>query len=326
MNSWETQLRKGVIELAILAWVVRGETYGYEVVEQLRVQPGLALTESTVYPVLTRLARRWLPGGQAGPLGDRPPAPLLPADRSRPIAAQPDDSRLANPRRLDQFAPSRPRDPATRGGPRMTTAVASPSEVNTLNEEAQSLIDARLDTIERMLAGRTTRGDRLAIVREVEAQLQEYLAERTPGDTDGDAVIAALARLDPPEAFLADGMSPARPARHSSPVRPRVASSAPPRPIGATAARMSALVGLAGVLTFLLMMPGVFRMLAARGRPDGLLLILPPLLGLVYFQSITAVGLAAYSRFVSRWAIIGICLGLIAAALGAVGPLFLMLH
>ncbi len=57
MNSWETQLRKGVIELAILAWVVRGETYGYEVVEHLRRLDGLALTESTVYPVLTRLAR-----------------------------------------------------------------------------------------------------------------------------------------------------------------------------------------------------------------------------------------------------------------------------
>ena len=57
MTSWETQLRKGVIELAVLAWVVRGETYGYEVVEQLRRLDGLALTESTVYPVLTRLAR-----------------------------------------------------------------------------------------------------------------------------------------------------------------------------------------------------------------------------------------------------------------------------
>ena len=57
LNSWETQLRKGVVELAVLAWVVRGETYGYEVVEQLRQLDGLALTESTVYPVLTRLVR-----------------------------------------------------------------------------------------------------------------------------------------------------------------------------------------------------------------------------------------------------------------------------
>ena len=57
MNRWETQLRKGVVELAILAAIGRGETYGYRIVEQLKGLEGLELTESTVYPVLTRLAR-----------------------------------------------------------------------------------------------------------------------------------------------------------------------------------------------------------------------------------------------------------------------------
>ncbi len=57
MNPWETQLRKGVVELAVLASIGRGETYGYRIVEQLQKLEGLALTESTVYPVLTRLAR-----------------------------------------------------------------------------------------------------------------------------------------------------------------------------------------------------------------------------------------------------------------------------
>src|SRR4051812_42799046 len=57
MNPWETQLRKGVVELAILASIARGESYGYQIVERLRDLGGLALTESTVYPVLTRLAR-----------------------------------------------------------------------------------------------------------------------------------------------------------------------------------------------------------------------------------------------------------------------------
>jgi PadR family transcriptional regulator PadR len=57
MSQWETQLRKGVVELAVLAAIARGETYGYRIVEGLQGLDGLALTESTVYPVLTRLAR-----------------------------------------------------------------------------------------------------------------------------------------------------------------------------------------------------------------------------------------------------------------------------
>jgi PadR family transcriptional regulator PadR len=57
VQSWETQLRKGVVELAVLAAIGRGETYGYRIVEQLKKLDGLELTESTVYPVLTRLAR-----------------------------------------------------------------------------------------------------------------------------------------------------------------------------------------------------------------------------------------------------------------------------
>jgi PadR family transcriptional regulator PadR len=56
MDGWETQLRRGVVELAVLAVVARDETYGYRVVEQLRQLDGLGFTESTIYPVLTRLA------------------------------------------------------------------------------------------------------------------------------------------------------------------------------------------------------------------------------------------------------------------------------
>lgn len=58
MNDWETQLRKGVVELAVLGWIAgQGESYGYRIVEGLRTVQGLSLTESTVYPVLTRMAR-----------------------------------------------------------------------------------------------------------------------------------------------------------------------------------------------------------------------------------------------------------------------------
>ena len=57
MSPWETQLRKGLVELAVLATMVGGEAYGYGIVERLRGLEGLEFTESTVYPVLARLAR-----------------------------------------------------------------------------------------------------------------------------------------------------------------------------------------------------------------------------------------------------------------------------
>jgi PadR family transcriptional regulator PadR len=57
MGHWETQLRKGVVELAVLAAIARGETYGYKIAEELRGLAGLEFTESTVYPALARLGR-----------------------------------------------------------------------------------------------------------------------------------------------------------------------------------------------------------------------------------------------------------------------------
>ncbi|WP_210420301.1 PadR family transcriptional regulator [Aquisphaera giovannonii] len=50
-------MRKGLVELAVLATISREETYGYRIVEHLRGREGLAFTESTIYPVLARLAR-----------------------------------------------------------------------------------------------------------------------------------------------------------------------------------------------------------------------------------------------------------------------------
>jgi PadR family transcriptional regulator, regulatory protein PadR len=57
MSPWVTQLRKGLVELAVLATIAEGEAYGYGIVERLQGLSGLQFTESTVYPVLARLAR-----------------------------------------------------------------------------------------------------------------------------------------------------------------------------------------------------------------------------------------------------------------------------
>ena len=57
MQQWITQFRKGLVELCIMAVLRDEEAYGYQIVERLGRVAGLEVTESTVYPVLARLAR-----------------------------------------------------------------------------------------------------------------------------------------------------------------------------------------------------------------------------------------------------------------------------
>lgn len=55
-KAWISQLRKGLVELLVLAALKRQELYGYQLLQKLAALDGLALTESTLYPVLGRLA------------------------------------------------------------------------------------------------------------------------------------------------------------------------------------------------------------------------------------------------------------------------------
>ena len=55
--GWVTQLKKGVIEYCVLKRLARGESYGYEIVQGLKAVEELAMTESLVYPILSRLRR-----------------------------------------------------------------------------------------------------------------------------------------------------------------------------------------------------------------------------------------------------------------------------
>lgn len=57
MQGWVTQLRKGLVELCVMRLLDRSEAYGYQILQQLNARTGLDLTESTLYPVLARLAR-----------------------------------------------------------------------------------------------------------------------------------------------------------------------------------------------------------------------------------------------------------------------------
>ncbi|MCV2396194.1 PadR family transcriptional regulator [Actinotalea sp. M2MS4P-6] len=67
------QLRKGVLELAILAVLGREECYSIEIIERLDAFPALTATPGTVYPLLARLdkaglvATRWVEAGGGPP-------------------------------------------------------------------------------------------------------------------------------------------------------------------------------------------------------------------------------------------------------------------
>jgi PadR family transcriptional regulator, regulatory protein PadR len=54
-DKWEVQLRKGCIELAILAALWDGKRYGLEILRRLESDSDLIVSEGTVYPLLSRL-------------------------------------------------------------------------------------------------------------------------------------------------------------------------------------------------------------------------------------------------------------------------------
>ena len=60
MENKIKQLRKGILELAILAALEHRSHYGYSLIRHLTGGNGIELTEGTIYPILSRLAREGL--------------------------------------------------------------------------------------------------------------------------------------------------------------------------------------------------------------------------------------------------------------------------
>ena len=54
----ESQMLKGVIDGVILHIIKNNETYGYEIVEELKHNGFYTMTEGTVYPILQRLTKK----------------------------------------------------------------------------------------------------------------------------------------------------------------------------------------------------------------------------------------------------------------------------
>ena len=73
MEKWEVQLRKGTLELAILAALQQRTLYGLELLKLLQSLPSTTITEGTLYPLLDRLKRdelvdaQWVQEGDVRP-------------------------------------------------------------------------------------------------------------------------------------------------------------------------------------------------------------------------------------------------------------------
>src|SRR5687767_8039795 len=73
MDAWTIQLRKGLTELWVLAVLARGEAYGYDIIQRLGQIDGLAVGESSVYPLLARLTQEGFMKVRAAPSPTGPP-------------------------------------------------------------------------------------------------------------------------------------------------------------------------------------------------------------------------------------------------------------
>jgi len=60
LANWTTQMRKGLLELCVLAALKGRRLYGYDIVKRLAGVGGLVMGEGTVYPILSRFKKEGL--------------------------------------------------------------------------------------------------------------------------------------------------------------------------------------------------------------------------------------------------------------------------
>jgi PadR family transcriptional regulator PadR len=88
-DNWERQVRKGWLELAILASLWKEKLYGLDILRRLENHSDLILAEGTIYPILNRLKAdglvdsRWVEGEAGHP---RKYYSLTAAGRRRAVA------------------------------------------------------------------------------------------------------------------------------------------------------------------------------------------------------------------------------------------------
>ena len=73
IENWQTQLRKGLLDIVVLNLLNRGPAHGYEMVQTMKRIEGLQIREGNIYPVLARLETDGLVSSYSQPSTDGPP-------------------------------------------------------------------------------------------------------------------------------------------------------------------------------------------------------------------------------------------------------------
>jgi PadR family transcriptional regulator PadR len=60
LANWTTQMRKGLLELCVLATLRADRMYGYDIAKRLSAVDGLVMGEGTIYPILSRFKKEGL--------------------------------------------------------------------------------------------------------------------------------------------------------------------------------------------------------------------------------------------------------------------------
>jgi PadR family transcriptional regulator PadR len=73
LENWQTQLRKGLLDIVVLNLLNCGPSHGYEMVQTMKRIEGLQIREGNIYPVLARLETDGLVTSYSEPSTDGPP-------------------------------------------------------------------------------------------------------------------------------------------------------------------------------------------------------------------------------------------------------------
>ena len=72
-HNWQTQLRKGLLDIVILNFLSHGRYHGYQMVQALKKSRGLKIREGNIYPILARLQTDGLVKSSTESSQDGPP-------------------------------------------------------------------------------------------------------------------------------------------------------------------------------------------------------------------------------------------------------------